>query len=484
MNDPRVRPLNRAGVDPAGQYVLYWMVAARRAAWNLALERAVERAAELGKPLVVLEALRVGYRWASDRLHGFLLDGMRDNAADFAAAPVTYRPYLEPEPGAGSGLLEALAARACVVVTDDFPCFFLPAMQRAVAERLPVTLEAVDGNGLYPMRATSRAFTTAASFRRHLQKELPGLLGDGPAADPLAHASLPPAPNLSDLGARWPVVDLARPNAELLAPLAIDHAVGPTETRGGRRAALEALADFVGGALADYATARNDPDDDVRSHLSPYLHAGHIGAHEVFDAVAARDGWAPHRIADRASGSRSGWWGMSAEAEAFVDQLVTWRELGFNLCAHVADYDQPASLPAWALTTIAAHAADPRPYVYSDEELAEARTHDPLWNAAQRQLVRDGTIHNYLRMLWGKKIYEWTPSAADAWRVMVELNNKYGLDGRDPNSYSGIGWVLGRFDRAWGPERAVFGKLRYMTSASAARKLRLRRYLERYGEDG
>ena len=171
---------------------------------------------------------------------------------------------------------------------------------------------------------------------------------------------------------------------------------------------------------------------------------------------------------------------MSEAAEAFLDELVTWRELGFNMCWQREDYDQLEGLPEWAAKTLKRHEKDKRPYLYTLEEWEEAKTHDPLWNAAQTQLIREGMIHNYLRMLWGKKILHWSKTPREALQVMIELNNKYALDGRDPNSYSGIFWVLGRYDRAWGPERDVFGKVRYMSSTNTARKLRLKEYVTKY----
>jgi deoxyribodipyrimidine photo-lyase len=172
---------------------------------------------------------------------------------------------------------------------------------------------------------------------------------------------------------------------------------------------------------------------------------------------------------------------MRPAAEAFLDQLVTWRELGFNSAWQQDSAEAYSSLPAWARKTLAAHAGDPRPYIYSARRLGAADTHDPVWNAAQRQLLREGRIHNYMRMLWGKKILEWTRSPRQALAVMLELNNRYALDGRDPNSASGILWCLGRYDRPWGPVRPIFGTIRYMSSDSARRKFRLGPYLERYG---
>jgi deoxyribodipyrimidine photo-lyase len=172
---------------------------------------------------------------------------------------------------------------------------------------------------------------------------------------------------------------------------------------------------------------------------------------------------------------------MSPSAEAFLDQLVTWRELGFLFATYEPEYERYESLPEWARATLEDHASDPRPDVYTLEQLAAAATGDALWNAAQRQLTHDGVIHNYLRMLWGKRIIEWTAHPREALHVMVELNNRYALDGRDPNSYSGIFWVLGRFDRGW-PERPIFGKVRSMSSTATRRKVCVERYLERWGE--
>jgi deoxyribodipyrimidine photo-lyase len=193
-----------------------------------------------------------------------------------------------------------------------------------------------------------------------------------------------------------------------------------------------------------------------------------------------KEGWFFDRLSPKAQGKRSGWWGMREQAEAFLDQMVTWRELGFNMCYRRRDYDLYESLPEWALKTLEEHEMDPRPYIYNPEEFEKAKTHDPLWNAAQIQLVREGRIHNYLRMLWGKKILQWSSIPREAIGIMIELNNKYALDGRDPNSYSGIFWVLGRYDRPWGPERPIFGKIRYMSSKNTARKVRVERYIKKY----
>lgn len=485
VSDFRIQKCNEAAVRGEGEYVLYWMIAYRRTSWNFSLQRAVEWSKRLNKPLVILEALRCGYPWASDRLHRFVVEGMKDNAARLANTGVYYYPYLEPEPGDGKGLLRELGNRACVVVTDDFPAFFLPRMVASAARQVSVLMEKVDSNGLLPMRETARVFLTALSFRRFLQNTIAPHLHSFPQVDPLAQG-LPPYKN--QLSARvlerWP---LAHRTIELLDKGAlnsspIDHSVHPSSVHGGERAANRTLATFFDQGLARYSDCRNHPDEDATSGLSPYLHFGHMSVHQVFHELIHREGWSRNNIKEDGRGQREGWWGMSENAESYLDELITWRELGYNMCACEPFYDRYISLPAWAQDTLNSHRNDPRSYIYDLEQLENAVTHDPLWNAAQRQLTREGRLHNYLRMLWGKKILEWTRSPEEALDTMIHLNNKYALDGRDPNSYSGIFWILGRYDRPWGPERPVFGKIRYMSSESARRKLRLKQYLTKYSE--
>ncbi len=483
--DLRLRAGNDGEVRPDGDFVVYWMTAARRRRSNFALQRAVEHAQNLGKPLVVLEALRCGYAWASDRLHRFVLDGMRGNAAAFSGAAVTYYPYVEPRADAGKGLLAALAQRACVVVGDDFPCFHGPAMTAAAARQIPCRFELVDGNGVVPLRVADRVFTRAFDFRRFLQKVILAHLVAAPRPDPLARVALPRLRELPRaIRQRWPMAD-ARALAgdpAFLTTLPIDHTVPPVDaTRGGADAGRVRLRSFIGDRLARYDTDQRHPDLDGTSGLSPYLHFGHVGAHEVFAAVAAAHAWEPPLTLPAPTGKATGFWGLPAASEAFLDQLLTWRELGFNFCAHRADHARYESLPEWVQATLAEGARDPRPVLYSRNALEAAETHDPIWNTAQRQLRRDGVIHTYVRMLWGKKILEWTKDPQTAARTMIALNDRWALDGRDPNSYSGIFWCLGRYDRPWAPKRPIFGMVRYMSSESTQRKLRLKAWLAKYG---
>jgi deoxyribodipyrimidine photo-lyase len=479
----RVRTANARSIDPRGHFVLYWMIASRRVRYNFALDRAIEHARALGKPLLILEPLRVGYRFASDRLHRFVLQGMADNAARLQETGILYYPYVEPNEGAGKGLLARLASLAAVVVTDDYPAFFLPRMVKAAAAQVPVLLEIVDSIGLLPMRAAERPYTTAYSFRFFLQKNLKEHLAHRPCPDPLKGLDIPPMPALlRGIGERWPGASAAllAGDRAALAALPIDHTVLESPIPGGAAAGEARLREFLKSGLPLYATERNDPDADAASGLSPYLHFGHVSAHEVFAALMKREGWRPDKISGVVNGQREGWWGASAEAESFLDELVTWRELGLVMCSHREDYMSYDSLPDWAQKTLAKHEGDTRPIVYTLADLEAAKTHDPIWNAAQRQLVSEGKMHNYLRMLWGKKVLEWSKTPREAVERLIFLNDKYALDGRDPNSYSGIFWVFGRYDRAWGPERPIYGTIRYMSSDNTAKKLKLKSYLARW----
>lgn len=482
----RVRVLNDAPVAGDGHFVLYWMIAARRVRANFALEQAVAYARDLRRPLVVFEAIRAGYPHASDRLHRFVIDGMAANFRAFERSNAAYYPYVERTKDAGKGLLRALAAHACVIVTDEFPSFFLPRMIAQAATQVNVRMEAVDSNGILPIAAAGKTFGTAHAFRSHVQRELRTHVTEQPGRSNLS--ALPEGAAVPvEVVRRWPAASLEELESPgtLIASLPIDHDVSMVEMRGGSDEARKRLTRFVDRQLDEYPDARNHPDEDGTSRLSPYLHFGHIGASEIFDAIMSREKWTTRKLGSGSRGAREGWWGTRPPAEAFLDQLITWRELAYNFCAHAPDgYQRYETLPEWSRTTLKKHARDPRPHRYSVEQLEAAETHDELWNAAQRQLSREGWFHNYLRMLWGKKILEWSPTPESAFERMMALMDRLSLDGRNPNSYAGYGWVLGRFDRPWGPERPIFGTVRYMTSESARRKLRLKQYLERYGRKG
>ena len=288
-------------------------------------------------------------------------------------------------------------------------------MIAAAAGRLAVCLEAVDSNGVIPLADHGRAFTAARFYRAFMQRVLREHVVQVPEEAPLTR--LKKGPQLSSLPRsvtrRWPAASarLLTAGVKALSALPIDHTIPPVAARGGHDAAARTLRRFVTAKLSGYDAHRNHPDDEATSRLSPYLHFGHVSAHEVFSAVMTHERWTTRRLGTKGAGRREGWWGVSAAAEAFLDQLVVWRELAFNGCEYVTDYASYDSLPEWARSTLAAHRDDPRPHTYTLERLEAARTDDPLWNAVQRQLVAEGWFHGYLRMLWGKKILEWSAAS-------------------------------------------------------------------------
>lgn len=477
----RIRELNEKLANDDGEYVIYWMTSFRRPHHNFALDRAVEYCRQLQKPLLVFEPLRAGYQWNCDRFHQFVIEGMKDNAEIFERKEIEYFPYVEPKPGQGSGLLEKLASKSCAVVTDDYPCFFIPQLLRLMAGKLKVKLEAIDSNGILPLRAVDKIHLRAHFFRTFLQRNLQPHLEEFPVADPLQSRGFPGFnSDLKSIWKKWPKADLEK--GTLCEELPIDHSIKPIANAGGIKNGQAQLREFIREKIEDYPDSRNYPEANATSGLSPYLHFGHVGAHEVFSEVMNSVDWNPDKIAEEPTKKAEGWWGVPEYVEPFLDQLTTWREIGFNMAWQDRNYDRFESLPDWARKTLGEHAGDKRDPCYTLEQFDGAETHDALWNAAQRQLRTEGQIHNYLRMLWGKKILHWSESPEAALEIMIELNNKYALDGRDPNSYSGIFWTLGRYDRAWGPERPIFGKIRYMTSDNTARKFPVKGYVKKYAE--
>ena len=472
-----------------GEFILYWMSSARRLEWNFALDHAIARSEETGKPLLIVETLPLEYPWANARRHRFLLDGMADNLDYARARRAPYYPFVERKPGQSDALLEFLASRAALVVTDDYPIDAPGHISAEKAATLNAATEWADSNGLIPLRATPRAFSRAYSFRTWIHRVLDEHLLESPTPHPLEGADQAPlrslpAALLAEICRHWPAANAQELLREftLEARLPIAQQPAPTEEIGGFSSAHAALGTFLKAGLPRYERDRNHPDARGASGLSPWLHFGHLSTHDIVHSLLDLEDWDPSRLGAQAPGQK-GFWGLSSPAADFLDELITWRELGFNFCHHRADYDRFESLPEWARRTLNEHADDPRRERYSFEEFEQALTGDPIWNSAQSQLLHEGRMHNYLRMLWGKKILEWSASPQEALATMIELNNRYALDGCDPNSYSGIFWVMGRYDRAWGPEREIFGKIRYMSSESARRKLKMKDYLERYSGD-
>jgi deoxyribodipyrimidine photo-lyase len=337
----------------SGDYVVYWMTAFRRTEWNYALQRAAQWSEELKKPLIIFEPLRVGYRWANDRMHQFVVAGMRDNAIALQKEKVTYYPYLEKKRGDGAGLIEALATKAAVIVGDEYPCFFLKHLPKWFASRAACRYEIVDSNGLMPLRVPDKIFTVAHSYRRFMQKQVETVLSQKPLADTLSHFRLPtPVTVPKEILRRWPMAKMALDTAPFdWSDFDIDHSVAPTDFIGGRREARRRWQNFLTVRSIRYDEDRNHPDSDGSSHLSPYLHFGHISSHEMFFELMEHETFNAEQLA-RPNGKVNGFWNLSPSIEAFLDQLLTWREIGFNQCFLDQHYDSYRSLPSWVRASL------------------------------------------------------------------------------------------------------------------------------------
>ena len=471
-----------------GEYVLYWMQINRRLHYNFALEYAVAYANRIGRPLVILEGLACDYPWATARTSTFILEGMAEHVGHLRdAGSVLYIPYPEQKSGSYDKLVRALCSRAAILISDEYPVFIMRERNEKLEKELQIPFHTIDSNGIIPMALSNKAPYSAYVFRRMMQKMFRECWEYPPQEHPLKELQNHGLPDLPK-----EVMDKRKTGLERLESSgcikdfvnglsSLNDNIGPIEIKGTREAALKRLDAFIGNDLLRYQVDRNDPDKESTSRLSPWLHFGKISSFEVVKEVF---GMQPKDWnlddARPVNGKRSGFFGGDASIESFLDEIITWRETGFHFAWHTPAYDQFDSLPSWARETLSDHSVDRRDYTYTYTELEEAQTHDPVWNAAQTQLRKEGRIHNYLRMLWGKKVLEWTPDPQTALEYLIDLNNYYAIDGRDPNSYSGIFWILGRFDRAWGPEREIFGKIRYMSSDSARKKVKLDHYLKRY----
>ncbi len=508
FNDARVRKLNAEPVRLRGQYVVYWMQMFRRLDHNHALDYAIAVARHLKKPLIIYEALKLNYPWASARIHSFVLEGMQANAARARKLGLNYWPFVETPDNAGRGLVKKLAAEAAMIVTDDYPAFIVPAHNRAIA-KLDVAVHAIDANGVVPLSLLGKTVAAAAHLRPRIHKLFAESWANRSKTEPefedLANTKLD-APFQT-----WEIpVDLPR----FVANLPIDQSVPSVlQEVGGSEIGRQRLREFVRNKLPRYAADRSQPDDPDRnsaSGLSAHLHFGHLGIEEVIEATLNTNGpWDESEI-NHKTRNKDDFFCRDPNVNSFLDEAITWRDIGHHWMSNsecgmrnaelntkswqtaetsgfnfeTMDFSPLARgtletvLPPWAWATLSKHAGDRREYLYSLEQFEAADTHDELWNAAQTELVKTGRIHNYLRMLWGKKVLEWSASPEEAYRVLEHLNNKYALDGRDPNSYSGILWCFGLFDRPWPPEREVFGNIRYMSSTNTAKKFKLAGYYE------
>lgn len=445
--DPgRVRILNDATVR-AGDYVLYWMQSSHRTQENPALLYAIERADQAHLPLIVYFGLWQSYPEANLRHFQFMLEGLAEVGHSLESLGIRFVLRTEP-PDKG---VCALAKNAAVVIVDRGYLRLQQSWYRTVAEQCRCPLVQVEGNVVVPVELASlKEEYSAATFRPKITRQL----------DRFLHPCETVSPQRSSLPLDLP--SLAGESTEaLLLPLTIDRTVPASGLfKGGSAEANRLFFQFLQHRLDGFAHNRNDPGGDGGSDMSPYLHFGQVSP--VTLALLARD--------QGGSGT-----------PAFLEELIVRRELAVNFVRYNDHYDSFASLPAWAQKTLVVHQADQREYGYSPDELERAATHDPYWNAAQREMTKTGKMQGYMRMYWGKKILEWSKTPQEAYATALHLNNKYEIDGRDPNGYAGVAWCFGKHDRPWG-EREIFGMVRYMNAQGLNRKFSMDRYLEKVGQ--
>ena len=438
----RIRHLNSEAVNRKGEYVLYWMHASQRTHWNPALEYAIETANNLGKPLITLFGLTRDFPDACPRHYRFMAEGLLEVRASLESVGVP----LVVEEGDPPDVVMEYSDEAAAVITDMGYLDIEDGWIHPLRDGLECPLVQVEGNIIVPVEEASvKEEYSAGTFRPRITRRLPEFMVPMKKGTPKFQTDLDPGPD---------------PEGVLRGFISGGDA-GPSFFRGGTSRALELFDEFLKTKLRCFKEHRNDPTKNCLSNMSPYLHFGQIS---------------PLYLALKAS--------KAGKCPEFLEQLIVRRELSINFVHYSDNYHSIECLPDWALMTLKEHAGDPREYEYSLRELEDARTHDPYWNAAQKEMVITGKMHGYMRMYWGKKILEWTDHPEKAYDIALYLNNKYELDGRDPNGFAGVAWCFGKHDRAWG-EREIFGKVRYMNDRGLERKFRIMEYVKRVeGLDG
>ena len=460
LEPERVRTLNDLPARDHAQYVLYWSQMNRRVESNQALAYAAQIANENHLPLLVYEGLTCTYPHANDRLHTFMLEAVPGTAKDLKRINAGYFFYLRATRSQPNDVLYRLAERARCVVTDDYPTFIAAAHNSRVPGKIGVQYLAVDASCIIPMSRHEKRAYGAYTIRPKITRELPQYL------KPVEQVRIKRAwndtllpPGLAALRTTVTVRNIP----QLVAGCEIDHSIKPSISfSGGAVNARRHLEVFLETRLSRYARESNQPAKHATSDLSPWLHFGQISALEV--ALTVREYAEQHKLI----------------ADDFLEQLIVRRELAFNFARFTPNVESLDALPEWCKRTMAKHADDPRPWLYTPEQLERAETHDDLWNATQKELLLRGKIHGYYRMYWGKKIIEWSPTYEQALRVMIDLHDIYALDGRDPNTYTNILWCFGLHDRPWG-ERPVFGQIRYMSLEGMRRKTDTAAYIRDVG---
>jgi deoxyribodipyrimidine photo-lyase len=438
----RIQKLNTCP-QQKGNYVLYWMQQSQRVIDNHGLLYAIHKANTLRQPLLVFFGLTDTYPEANERHYLFMLEGLKevqDTLHKLGIKMVIQN--ISPD----QGILD-LAEDASLVVVD---CGYLRLQRQwrnQVATQCFCPMIQVESDVVIPVHiASPKEEYSAATFRPKIRKHLSTFFKKETEIKPI----------LNSLDIDIPSIDIGNPST-LVKQLKIDHTVTPsTIYHGGSNQALYHLKNFLQRKLDTFPSKRNDPSSNNLSHMSPYLHFGQISPLTIALSVI-----------------KTG----SPGVDAYLEELIVRRELSMNYVFYNHRYESYQGLPSWAQQTLHQHRNDRRDYTYSLEELERATTHDRYWNAAQKEMMKTGKMHGYMRMYWGKKILEWTSTPEQAYETTVYLNNKYELDGRDANAFTGIAWCFGKHDRPWA-ERSIFGKVRYMNAAGLERKFPIKRYVD------
>lgn len=434
IQNQRIKILNKCSLQRR-KFVLYWMQASQRVEYNHALEYAIQQANELNKPLVVFFGITDQFPEANERHYHFMLQGLREVQAELRERGIQMVVrYQSPELGAVE-----LSKQADLLVVDRGYLKIQRAWRNYVAERIDCPLVQVESDVVVPVETASRKEEfSAGTLRPKISLLLPSFL------TPMEVGT----PKLSSLQFQFDAFDISDVD-RAITRLKIDQSVKKVRHyQGGTKEAKRQLDIFVSEKLDHYAELRNDPTSDFLSNMSPYLHFGQISP--IYIALKVMEARSPGE-------------------EAYLEELIVRRELSMNFCYYNLNYDNFDGLPSWARQTLIEHSQDPREYLYSIEEFESGQTHDPYWNACQKEMVITGKMHGYMRMYWGKKILEWTKTPREGMKIAIYLNNKYELDGRDPNGFTGVAWCFGKHDRAWF-ERDIFGKIRYMNDNGLRRK--------------
>lgn len=450
VDQRRIRVQNQcaAGVGP----VVYVMAREQRVQDNWALLYAQEQAVARRVPLLVLFALGPMFASGTARHNAWMVASLQEVQQNLATHNI---PFFV-EMGEWEEVIPAFVSRYSIgeLVFDCNPLQPVSGWRDAVSRQVDCRVTLVDARNIVPVwQASDKLEYAAYTLRPKIHRQLSAYLTPLPKLAKQSDALTATTPVLS---IDWNIVASYR-------TFAVDAPI-PTTFTPGEAAADRMLADFIAHRLPGYSEARNDPNGDGVSHLSPYLRWGNISAQRVALSVQAAE--AP-----------------AEDKAAFLEELIVRRELADNFVYYEPNYDTVAGAHAWAQKTIAEHADDAREYIYTLEQLEQAQTHDDLWNAAQLQMVQTGKMHGYIRMYWAKKILEWTSGAQEAIDIALTLNDRYELDGRDSNGVAGVMWsICGVHDRAWN-ERDVFGKIRYMNYNGCKRKFDVKAFVEKYTVD-